>query len=423
MEEQPNKDFPNGTITYSVSLGTEEYVCQSNIGMNAGFEITPRWFPTGRPAFINPTTEKPMKASDFLGRLNLSSVLESIKERYGKKEWHFHYPVEAMIKSQIFKYIKGLRWDTALLNHLKQYPTDAQMLGFEIDETGTPKLPSQQTMSHFVKTRMRQEGLYDIFDSLVMAIREEMAARGIQLGKTIGVDSTPMKSLRNDKDAAFNPHYNIKGYKIHGAVDLDHFLPLTFNFTTATDGDSPQYLPLLDRLHMLGITFNGVYADGAYASFENFAIVNHHYRARTVFNLREDAKISPLGTPAGIKKQYNLLWKCDGFKPDAGLEYMLYFLMWHQRYDVVGAYYRNKHIKEWEKNYDATKTDYNKRAGIEAFHGHLKQQMNIEKFLDKKGIQNAEIHVLLCYISLLAVALCRLQHGITDGLVNVKCLV
>ncbi len=102
---------------------------------------------------------------------------------------------------------------------------------------------------------------------------------------------------------------------------------------------------------------------------------------------------------------------------------MLSFLMWYHKYEVVGSYYRNKHMKEWENNYDGTKAEYNKRAGIEAFHGHIKQQMHIEKFFDKRGIEKAEMHVLLCYISLLCVALCRLQHGVTEGLVNVKCLV
>jgi hypothetical protein len=51
----------------------------------------------------------------------------------------------------------------------------------------------------------------------------------------------------------------------------------------------------------------------------------------------------------------------------------------------------------------------------------MKQQMLLEKFMDARGIERAERHVLMVYISLLAVALCRLQHGIGDGLSNVKC--
>jgi hypothetical protein len=51
----------------------------------------------------------------------------------------------------------------------------------------------------------------------------------------------------------------------------------------------------------------------------------------------------------------------------------------------------------------------------------MKQQMLLEKFMDAQGIERAERHVLMFYISLLAVALCRLQYGVSDGLSNVKC--
>jgi hypothetical protein len=40
----------------------------------------------------------------------------------------------------------------------------------------------------------------------------------------------------------------------------------------------------------------------------------------------------------------------------------------------------------------------------------MKQQMPLEKFMDARGIERAERHVLMVYISLLAMALCRLQH-------------
>jgi hypothetical protein len=47
--------------------------------------------------------------------------------------------------------------------------------------------------------------------------------------------------------------------------------------------------------------------------------------------------------------------------------------------------------------------------------------MPLEKFMDARGIERAERHVLMVYISRLSVALCRLQQGIAGGLSNVKC--
>jgi hypothetical protein len=46
--------------------------------------------------------------------------------------------------------------------------------------------------------------------------------------------------------------------------------------------------------------------------------------------------------------------------------------------------------------------------------------MLLQKFMDARGIERAERHVLMVYVSLLAVALCRLQHGIMEGLSNVR---
>jgi hypothetical protein len=63
--------------------------------------------------------------------------------------------------------------------------------------------------------------------------------------------------------------------------------------------------------------------------------------------------------------------------------------------------------------------------GVEWLYGHekgdMKQQMLLEKFMDAWGIERAERHALMVYISLLAVALCRLQHGVVESLSCVRC--
>jgi hypothetical protein len=51
----------------------------------------------------------------------------------------------------------------------------------------------------------------------------------------------------------------------------------------------------------------------------------------------------------------------------------------------------------------------------------MEKQILLEKCMDARGTERAERHVLMIYISLLAVTLCWLQHGIVDGLSNVKC--
>jgi len=422
MDEETNKSFH--TLVYMNPTGFAEGESEPGIRMTVVGSEYPTFYQSfwTEPDFSNPTNDNPMRASEFLSKLNLDNVLDAIGQKYGNKKWHFRYPPEAMIKALVFKYIKGLRHDTRLVRYLKAHPEEAKLLGF-IEVKGELKIPSQQTFNHFVLARLRNEGLYDIFDSLVLELKDKMSMLGLQLGKTVSVDSTPLSSMKNDKDAKYNPHYDIKGYKVHNVIDADFFLPLALNFTTAIDGDSPQYLPLLDRLHTMGFDFGTILADGAYASLEHFAIVHRYYRAKAIFKLKKNNRIRKEGTLKGIKKRYESLWKKDGYKPDAGIDYMLAFLYFQGDIKAVGSYYHNKHFVDWTNNYDEKKKEFNQRAGIEAFHGHLKYQMNLEIFLDKKGIRNAEMHVQLTYISLLCVALCRVQHGVTEGLVNVKCLV
>ena len=367
--------------------------------------------------FRNPTLQDPMTAAEFLSYLDLSKVMAKIDERYGTKDWHYRYSPEAMLKALILKYIKGLRWDTTLVRYLKKHPEEAKQLGFN------GKIPSQQTFSYFINRRLMREGLYDIFDSLVIAIKEELELHGRKMGRIVSIDSTPVKALPRDPDARYNGHYKLRGYKIHGAIDADYNIPLAFNFTPANVGDSPQYKRLIERMYEMGITINKILADGAYASFENFAVANWKYYARTIFNLRKDCKINKNGTPEGIQKAYQRLRNISGFKPEPGMEFMVAFLMWHGKEKVVGAYYRNQHILDWEEDPVGMQKEYNKRSGIEAFHGHLKQQMNLEMFLTKRGLQRVEMHVLLCYIALLSVALCRIQHGCFEKITTVKCLV
>lgn len=55
-----------------------------------------------------------------------------------------------------------------------------------------------------------------------------------------------------------------------------------------------------------------------------------------------------------------------------------------------------------------------KAPRIEGYHGHIKNDLHLEFYLDAKGLKNVEWHVLPCYITIVGVALCRAQHGIFE---------
>jgi len=372
--------------------------------------------------FINPTSEMPVKAAAFLGQMDMSCVLPVLSSSYKESKFkHYMWDPQAMLKALILRKLIGLRWYTDLERYLNGHIDEARMLGFH-KRTGwkTKMTPDHSTFTCFER-RIARVGMRKIMDILVIEIGRKLEQMGMRLGTDVAVDSTPIAGRENDPDAQFNPHYKTQGYKIHGAYDVDFGIPLAFQFTKINEGDSPRLIPLLDKLHEMGIEPREVFADGAYASLANLAVLHTNYSMRAHFNMRANSKENRSGTGVAIQRLYRRFWKSDGFNPEASIGQILEFLMNHGEIEAVGAYHWNRYVRAWKDDFDATKKAYNRRAAIEAFHGHMKQQMLLEKFMDASGLEAAERHVRLFYIALLAVALCRLQHGVIEGLSNVKC--
>jgi len=59
------------------------------------------------------------------------------------------------------------------------------------------------------------------------------------------------------------------------------------------------------------------------------------------------------------------------------------------------------------------------RSKSEGLHGHIKENMLFEVFMDGRGMKYAEKHANILMISLLVVALTRLQNGVLDGLTHI----
>jgi len=369
--------------------------------------------------FTNPSNELPMKATAFLSCLDLSAILPVIAEKYVDNDRHYRHDPQAMFKALILRRLLGLRWHTDLERYFQGHPDEARAIGFN-NPNGRRIIPNHCTFTHFER-RIGIEGMREILDIFVMQVRTELKRMGMELGSNVAIDSTPIEGKQNDPDTEFNPYYRVKGYKVHGIYDLDFQLPVALEFTKINDGDAPHLPRLLDKLHSLGMDPREVYADGAYASFDNLAFVATNCKGKAHFNFKSGSKENKMGSIAAIMRLYKTMWKHEGYDPNAPIEKVLEFLMNKGHVEEAGAYYWNQYVRDWRDLRDSTKKAYNRRAAIEAFHGHMKQQMLLEKFMDARGIERAERHVLMVYISLLAVALCRLQHGIMEGLSNVRC--
>lgn len=62
------------------------------------------------------------------------------------------------------------------------------------------------------------------------------------------------------------------------------------------------------------------------------------------------------------------------------------------------------------------------RSKSEGLHGHIKENMMFEVFMDGHGMAYAGKHVNMIMISHLVVALTRVQYGVLEGLTRIACL-
>ena len=330
-----------------------------------------------------------------------------------------------MIKSSMIRRIKCMRSFQKLVNRFETHQKDARAIGFADDGNGKCDIPDRRTFRHWENVRIDNPTLRDGMDQLIVTLREELEKHGQILGQRIGIDSTPLEALFNDEEAKYNGHYEQTGYKVHGAYDLDRNVPLTIIITSMNESDTPYFKPLLAKLHELGIRFEKVFADGAYDSFEHFAIVHLVYNAKFYTNPGENAIFNDKGTLEGIQYEYNRLRKKAEFLPpdQVLLQDKLQLLMKYEKWEPVGAYFRNMFLEKWNEWQKEKKNGnhivYHDRNAAEGYHGFVKKYLNLQNYFDYRGIRNVERHVRWTYLSILGIALARAQNGITENLTQI----
>lgn len=374
----------------------------------------------------NPNEKNPISIAEFLGKyLDLTSLRHVFESRYGKLDYHHRFPLESMIKASMIRRIKSMRSFQKLVNRFETNQYDAKDIGFENNGDGRYKIPDRKTFWHWENVRIDIKTLETAMNICIKSIRDELKKHGIVLGRRIGIDATPLQSLFNDKDAKYNCHYDMTGYKVHGAYDLDYNIPLAIIITPMNKGDSPYFKRLLSKLRDLGIKFEKVFADGAYDSYYNFSLVHVAHHARFYTNLGVKAKFNEKGTLEGIQEEYNKLRdKLDYIPPDkVTLLEKMQLLMKYGKFEPVGGYFRNQLLKTWihwkRKQKKQDHILYNDRNVAEGFHGFAKKYLNLQNYFDYRGIRNVERHVRWTYLAILGIALARAQNGITEDLTQI----
>ena len=132
----------------------------------------------------------------------------------------------------------------------------------------------------------------------------------------------------------------------------------------------------------------------------------------------------PPGGGADVVPLSLALWKEPDYMPNAGLDYVLKFLLSHGVVESVGAYFRNQCLETKSRDPESWQEIYNMRQSSERFHAHPKEQLGLERNLRVKGVDAIDVYTNLFWISECATALTRAQNGLSRPrlMANQRCL-
>ncbi|RLF45442.1 MAG: hypothetical protein DRN29_06715 [Thermoplasmata archaeon] len=363
--------------------------------------------------FINPTKENPVEISEFLSHLNLSFLDSSLKKMFPRLE-RIKKGVYARVKFVVFMKLSNIKYISEAYRKLITNKKIAQNLGFD-----PSNLSSYETIRHFVNDLLSHK-IEEIFNDVVKELEKRLKRKGKWIGDIVE-DATVITAKRMDKEAKYSRYYKTYGWKKDLFIESNGIF-LSYKDLEIND-DEGRYMEYhLKKLNQLSIFINHITTDGKYATYYNVAMTKCHYDAEFLYKPQKGWVYNKKGEERYIKERYSRYWKEKGFKANASIDYKLKFLYNRGEYEIVGAYYRNKRMKEWEENDNLRKRYAKERNSNEGFNSYLKNHAGFETNLHRKGKRYAFFHTTLCLLVLNLVALTRLQNGVTDNLISVAYL-
>ncbi len=371
---------------------------------------------------IKDQMDEVLPAEDFLSLLSKETtgkIVAELEKSYSDVR-KCDYPILPQFLAIVYMKLKKIKYLSSLLRELKAKNGElAEKLGFK-KENGTVEIPSYKNFWTFLKVRVG-EGRLDALSVIAIAeLDKKLRLRGIEFGKKTAHDGYVIRA--HDKGAVYNGHYETTMYKGEVGFDIDLMVPFYGCATTGTDYDGSYVVPFVERLDAVKKDGRTMWLDGHYASIENFAILNHTHKVRTIMNIPKDQRvISEDGSLETIERRYQSLHEKADFVAGATLDYKLTFLMRYGRIGEVGYYYRNQYVQEYIDNQAAYEKEYHRRSAEESGNNVMKNGLvDTENASYGTGLANRNLHVKWCILAMQIVALIRVQHGRTRGLTSVE---
>lgn len=384
--------------------------------------------------FVDATTEHSVRTSTFLGSLDLDPIMSEINKHYDVKEGEEKYPRKAMIKTVILRKINKIKYFTETERYLKGHPAEAIELGFKSDQQGNVLVPDHETLRHFEKVRLGNEGMDSIMTAFCTKVVEAGDKNRLKIGKNTGTDSTPIE-VPNDSAGTYNGHYKKIMVKAQITSDYDHIIPLAKKVCGGTDDDDKHLKELLQQTAISAKkNMEDTWFDGGYNSNMNIALshiefgLTPHYhidvdwRHNVTYEHKYNGKVYCYTPEQEINYLYRKRWQEPDYKKDASFEFMMQYLVKNGVYEPVAMHFRNARIQEYEECPDGVLDVYHRRNCSEGINSYMKEHLGLETHINGKGMKNIDLHVTECCIAMLAVALTRLQHGIIENICSVAFL-
>jgi hypothetical protein len=379
-------------------------------------------FGGSRTEFYNPDDDHPMNLSLFLSFMDVTPLEEAMKLYYKRlKSVKYLAPMGRTIA---FMKIKQMTPD-GVANHLITHPVDAELLGYDKKLDGTFKTPDGETIRYNLKNRFGPEGVKKIDRAILIAMEKAAEKLGIYFGDCCGSDAFPVKAVSSDKDADYNGHYEINGYKVATTESYNPetgIVPLVGDVIGINDNEGDTLIPHIQELKSCGIQIKEDFVDGKYTTISNIAYVEIIEGTLLHYDIAENWVYDYTATPYSIKTEYQKFHHEPDFKVNASEDFMMKYLVKKGCYGTVGYMLRNMHMAAKEECPDGYLDHFHQRNITESENDYIKNDSGLQRAIRRKGKETIQLQFHLTLLALHVVALVRLQNGVKKNLVSKRCL-
>ena len=357
--------------------------------------------------FVDATEDNPVPAIFFVSEMDCEGLEVFMARYYPRINGSERIRRRVMAKVRFLGYMvmKGYRSIRAAYRSLTEEAFIK--LGFD-------RRPSYECLREFINDRLGNDGLIELFYTLIERIVQYGKRNGLDIGRRLGEDATDIRALKHDIEAHYSGYYKEYGYKLDIVFDLEHdALPLAFTALDINANEGECLVPSIEKLKGLGCHPTFIAFDTKYATYHNIGYCGVH-GIDCAYKIPVNWKYNSKGDVEEIKRRYQRYHNNDDWIVNATMDDMLWYLYKHGDIEYVGAYYRNLAMTEYLSDPESYISRCNERsAKVEGMNAILKTQTMLDSRLPRRGWKAFVRHCVLSLLAPVFAAFIRIQNGVT----------